>query len=211
MFVSVSHTPRPIVRRSVRNAIVAQRWHSSHPPQKDNANGANNKEQLESAEDGTEPIQLQPASQSTKDSASVSTAPLKKRINVRAHSLEFLLKQQVPSVPSTQYLDLNTVKRDVFFSGFRPILAPVKRPVTKVKRQPTKPLRWNESACNLETFDDFSKVPQFVADKLIPFKEPSEPGNEVRVGYKSRREEKEMERMSKELYDFIRHFRKFAS
>lgn len=193
--------------KSSRSIVTAsRRWHSSSswPPQKDNGNqNGNQNNELEATEE-------EALATTSKDlSRTAEVEALKKRISVRAQSLDFSLMRphSVPSVPSTQYLDVNTVKRDMFFTGFRPILTPVRRPVARVKKQPTKALGWNESACSLETFDDFSKVPQFIADKLVPFKEPSEPGNEVRVGYKSRKEEREMQKLSMEVADFIKHFR----
>jgi hypothetical protein len=189
-------------RRQHNIAIVARRWHSSSstPPQKDNSNQNNN--ELETAEEETITTKKDMVPEA------LTRGSMKKRISVKAQALDFSLMQRIPAVPSTQYLDGNAMKRDIFYTGFRPILTPVRRPVAKVKRQATRPLGWNQSACNLETFDDFSKVPQFVADKLVPFKEPGEPGNEIRLGYQSRKEQKEMERLSKEVYDFIKHFRK---
>lgn len=128
--------------------------------------------------------------------------------NLNLATKEYFKHIQLPSVASTQYLDTASLKTDIFYKGFRPLLSPIKRPIKIQNRKPTIPLSWNTSACKLKQFDDFSKIPQFVVDKLVPFNKPPLPGSEIRLGNKSGKEIRQQERLSKEVLEFINHFKK---
>jgi hypothetical protein len=141
-------------------------------------------------------------------SSSITDARFKST-NLNNSAKEFFRHIQLPTVASTQYLDTASLKTDIFYKGFRPLLSPVERPIVKnYNKKPTIPLSWNTSACKLTNFDDFSKVPQFVVDKLTPFNKPASPGNEIRLGNKSRKELKQQEKLSKEVLEFIKFFKK---
>ncbi|CDR43765.1 CYFA0S12e04082g1_1 [Cyberlindnera fabianii] len=212
MLKSFTTRPQMLLR------VSTKRWHSSSswPPQTKDANSNSNGE-VETT-DASKEAQPSPVKSASKSSASTSSRStkngrsLKKPISVKSNAStitnSFAYVVTPPSVNSTQHLDQNALRNDIFYGGFRPVLTPLRRPVTKTKKTPTIPLSWNMSACKLETFDDYSKVPQFVVDKLVPFHSPQEPGNEIRLGAKSRKEQKEMERLSKDVYEFILQFRK---
>lgn len=121
----------------------------------------------------------------------------------------------LPSVPTTKYIDKNIMKKDILFTGYRPVLSPIKDSAnnykSQIRKKDTIPLTWNYSACKLKSFDDFSAVPQFIVDKLVPFNPPNEPGNEIIIDnlkLARLREENERKLYSKEVYEFIKHFRK---
>ncbi|KAH3686015.1 hypothetical protein WICPIJ_003015 [Wickerhamomyces pijperi] len=121
----------------------------------------------------------------------------------------------LPSVPTTKYIDKGLMKKDMFFTGFKPLLTPIQHSVNynvqPRKKKETIPLTWNFSACKLQSFEDYSNVPQFIVDNLVPFSPPGPPGNEIIIDnlkLAKLKEENERKLHSAEVYEFLKHFRK---
>ncbi|KAH3676085.1 hypothetical protein WICMUC_002382 [Wickerhamomyces mucosus] len=149
---------------------------------------------------------------SFKQAAQVKTSSLSK---LKTNSIRLSTPTNIPSVPTTKYIDTNSLKKDIFFTGFRPILSPIKsssttKSISGFMKKQTVSLSWNFSACNLEKFDDYSAVPQFIVDKLVPFNTPGKPGNEIIIDnlkLSRLREENERKQYQEDVYEFLKYFR----
>lgn len=102
------------------------------------------------------------------------------------------LPQNLPRVPNTSHLDMRKFRQDILYSGYRPLLLPIKDDANLTFRfdksgymkksdlqaapRPAPNNIWNNSALGTQRFSEMDNVPYSVVLTLMPFARPPPPG-----------------------------------
>lgn len=106
------------------------------------------------------------------------------RLCRRKNSVDDVFRS-LPRVPTTRFLESQRLSSDILFSGYRPVMypvrenplfgrgrAPTKAPAVLEPRLQPKDIRydlWSTTTMGLEKFPEWSNVPREVVRKLRPF------------------------------------------
>lgn len=113
-------------------------------------------------------------------------------VDVKRTTLKSANLHSLPRVASTSHLDLRRFRQDILYSGYRPLLLPIKNDCKPLRFDKTGglaqagtsggskatyvvPNMWNNSALGTEHFKEMDNIPYRVLMRLKPFQKPPAP------------------------------------